>query len=103
MEIKGYTLVNESKAKRAYDKELGAGKGATDEEVLTLYAKFGGLIKEKGVVVDNGKFWDFAGKKAVKQEVAKTKGKKEKEVKEEKIIKEEVVKEVKEVVKKKTK
>jgi len=83
MEIKGYTLVNEEKATRCYNKELGAGKDATDEEVLTLYAKFGGLIKKDGKVVDNGKFWDFAGKKAVKKEEVKKEKKEVKEVKKE--------------------
>jgi len=82
--IKGYTLVNDSKVNRCYT-ELGAGKLATDDEVLTHYAKFGGLIKKlipmkkdkDGApayeVISNSKFWDFENKKpvSVKKEVEK--------------------------------
>lgn len=63
--IKGYTLVNEDKAKRAYDRELGVGPTATEEQVLQQYAKFGGLILKGADVVANELFWDFANKKPV--------------------------------------
>jgi len=93
-EIKGYILVNDDKVHRCYDAELGAGPLATDEQVLTFYAKFGGLIKKGaevvksskngvsdkvngGTVVPNETFWNFKERKAVKMEAPK------KEVKEE--------------------
>lgn len=81
--IKGYTLVNDVKVRRAYDRELGAGAGATDEQVLQQYAKFGGLIKKGDEIVDNGLFWDFVNKrpvetkKEVKEEVKVVEPKKE--------------------------
>lgn len=94
VEIKGYVLVNDSKVKRCYNKELGAGPLATDDEVLTLYAKFGGLIKKGaeivktkgkddqvkgGEIIPNETFWNFNENKAV--EVKKEVKEEPKEVK----------------------
>lgn len=67
--INGYTLVFEPKIKRAYEKELGAGVNATDEEVLAYYDKFGGLVLKDGKEVKTGELWKaFCDKKTKKAE-----------------------------------
>jgi len=107
IEIKGIVLVNDAKYRRCFNSELGAGADATEEQVLALYDKFGGLMKKGakiikatkkgeqdkvsgGEVVPNGKFWNYELRKPVKEEKKKEDKKKE-EVEEKK----EVVKETK--------
>lgn len=74
-QIGKYTLHFMPKIKRAYDKELGAGPKATDEEVLAYYDKFGGRITdEKGEKVETFTFWNaFKAKKGKKEEVKEEK------------------------------
>jgi len=74
MKIKGYTLVNESKIKRAIEGQInkegdfsgGVGEDASDEMKLAAYDRLAGLIKnKKGEKVKTGCFCDLrASKKA---------------------------------------
>lgn len=65
--INGYVLVYEPKVLRAYDKELGAGPNATDEQVLAFYDKFGGLVLKDGVAVETGSLWRAYNEKKSKK------------------------------------
>ena len=70
MQIKGYTLVNEEKIRRAIEGSMGQGGkllngvGDQDEDaILAKYDQLGGLILKGKRKVKTGSFYDFEKKK----------------------------------------